>query len=181
MKPNSLEDILRRTIVLQSTRCHEWMGYRSKFGYGMVKYRGYNHRVHRIVFQLWWGAVLPNWLGVFHDCPGGDNPACCNPDHLWIGLPADNARDRDAKGRHVAATGTRNGRHTKPECTARGEQCGASKLNELQAIGVLARWLQGASQSAIAREYGVSRGPVQQIIYGHTWKHLFDPPTEIDA
>ena len=35
-----------------------------------------------------------------HACHKCDVPSCINPDHLYVGTPATNARDRSARGRH---------------------------------------------------------------------------------
>lgn len=35
-------------------------------------------------------------MWICHRC---DNPACVNPDHLFVGTAKDNAKDREAKGR----------------------------------------------------------------------------------
>ena len=43
---------------------------------------------------------------VLHNCPCGDNPACVNVEHLWLGTAAQNMRDMALKGR-----GTKSRRH----------------------------------------------------------------------
>lgn len=185
--------------------CWIWQASLSCWGYGKFSIRGKDHGAHRVAFQLWWGVSLPRWLDVCHDCPGGDNKACCNPAHLSIGDRKAHAADTKAKGqyasgerlsarmREVAARGERtgmythperrprgerNGQYTHPERTARGEQNGNSKLTELQVIGIMARWLQGIPKKQIAREFGISDVTAGHIINGKTWAHLFREASE---
>lgn len=41
---------------------------------------------------------IPDGLWVLHHC---DNAACCRPTHLYLGDAVQNARDREARGRHA--------------------------------------------------------------------------------
>jgi len=84
-------------VSLQITSgCWVWTGFRNAQGYGHFALDGYKvGRAHRASWVLHRGSI-PTGLCVLHRC---DNPSCVNPDHLFLGTDADNAHDRDAKGR----------------------------------------------------------------------------------
>lgn len=99
-------------LVKKTDGCWIWIGRKDKDGYGRLMIAGKLVRAHRAVWAFVNGPI-PDGLQVLHDCPDGDNPACCNPVHLWLGTNADNMADRDAKGRQAKGVShwTRNGRN----------------------------------------------------------------------
>ena len=95
-KPNYLEIIFKNSKPM-SNGCIEWQGYKNKGGYGRRRFRGFKKLVHREVYELTHGCVIPFGLIVCHRC---DNPACINPSHLFLGTHKDNIQDCIKKGRH---------------------------------------------------------------------------------
>ncbi len=110
------------------TACHPWTAGKSQRGYGKFVVQRFTLVAHRVAYYLSRG-VDPGDLEVCHNCPAGDNPACCNDNHLWLGTQADNNADCKQKGRN--ATGDKNGARKHPEKWKRGEDHHVRKHPEL--------------------------------------------------
>jgi hypothetical protein len=120
---------------------------------------------------------IPEGHAICHVC---DVRLCCNPAHLFAAPQSENIADMVAKGRQ--AKGDRSGarlhperiRHLSgddhwarrhPELVLRGERNGRTKLSTAQLAEVIRRYRSGGvSQSALAREFGVSPSRIQQIV-----------------
>jgi hypothetical protein len=63
--------------------------------YGVVTLFGHRYTTHRLMFARQYGPI-PKGKFICHHC---DYKPCCNPDHLFLGTPADNTADHIAKGR----------------------------------------------------------------------------------
>src|SRR5215831_5947676 len=66
-------------------------------------------RAQRFMWVITYNAI-PTGLWVLHNCPGGDNPSCVNPRHLFLGTNLANVRDRQKKGRGRFVRGETHGR-----------------------------------------------------------------------
>jgi HNH endonuclease len=76
--------------------CWPWLGTKQMDGRGIIKHKGRNYLVPRLVWAKSYGD--PGAMNVCHRC---DNPTCANPSHLFLGTQADNLRDAREKGRAV--------------------------------------------------------------------------------
>lgn len=94
----------------------------------------------RFILEEKLGRPLHPGHGACHTC---DWPPCCNPAHLWEGTPAQNAADRNAKGR-----------------AARGERHGRTKLSDEQIRAIRS---YPASPKETARVFGISHGYVSKL------------------
>jgi len=147
--------------VRKGAGCWEWQGARDENGYGRIAIDGRKRqkvRTHRVAWELEHGPI-PEGIGVLHHC---DNPPCCRGDHLYLGTHADNARDRDARGRR---------------CPPRGVTNGRAQLAEADVIAIRRLWglPGGPSQHELARQYGVSRSAICHILRRTTWTHVALP------
>ncbi len=79
------------------TPCDEWAGNLNNRGYGVIYVGGKQMLAHRMIWMQDHGH-LDRWTFVCHKC---DNPHCIRIEHLFAGTPADNMRDKSAKGRHA--------------------------------------------------------------------------------
>lgn len=130
--------------------CWIWMRWRHRDGYGMVKRKGETFLAHRLLWNLHHGSIAPNTY-VCHTC---DNPACVNPDHLFIGTQADNMQDAVRKGR-----------------IPRGRGRPAAKLTESE-VREIRRLYGTVSNIRLGQRYGVGPTIVHGIYHRLKWTHV---------
>jgi len=111
-------------------------------------------RTHRLAWMLEHGKI-PSGLCVCHHC---DNPSCVNPSHLFVGTHADNAHDRDSKGRRQPPRGAKHGR----------ARLTRENIQEIRALYATGEYLQ----RELGEQFGVSRGYVSQIVGREAWAWL---------
>lgn len=140
--------------------CWLWNGAKQK-GYGCLQVGTHAkpklESAPRIAWTLYRGPI-PEGADVLHNCPGGDNPACCNPDHLYLGNQKINAEDAEQKGQFHHPIGTANGK---------------SKLNPDKVREAWRLRKLGYSCRVIAEMIGGVKGQcVYDVFRGRTWKHI---------
>lgn len=132
--------------------CWEWTGSRCRKGYGLFRLaNGRLMRAHRFALATFGGGVADDQMAC-HRC---DNPGCVNPSHLFAGSAADNAHDRDAKGRAGE----------KPL----GENHSQSTLKASDIPGIRTALANGERQRDVAAAHGVSQYTIWSVAAGKTW------------
>lgn len=145
------EKVLDRSHPVKNG-CRIWDGATSGNGYGSI----WNPLLKRCVYahRVAWESVngsIPAGYSVLHRC---DNPACVNPEHLFVGTQKDNIQDGIAKGRIVV-----------------GEHHPSTKLSEMEVRQILAIG-RTESLDRIGEHFGINRRTVGEILNGQRWKQL---------
>lgn len=142
--------------VRKTDDCWLWTAFTTYGGYGAIKAGSENSATIPAHVASWimHNGPIPSGLCVCHNCPGGDNPSCVNPAHLWLGTRADNAHDMKAKQR-----------------SAHGENASRSKLKWQQVCTIRDAWNSGTfTQRELARRYSVHYTCIFKIVHDLLWK-----------
>jgi hypothetical protein len=150
-----------RVSAPDSRGCMEWTGARDPDGYGRLNVKGRHFRAHRLAYELATG-VAPGAMMVCHSC---DNPACCNPAHLWLGDNRANQLDCNAKGRRRIVA-------------KEGQDNGNARLSQEDAQRVVERIAAGAQNIEIATEFGVNHATISAIRMGKSWRGIDRPQND---
>ena len=148
-----LDRLAERSYTVLATGCTVFAGRSKKGPYGTICIAGKVTVAHRAAWEATRGPIPPG-LDCLHNCPGGDNPACWNVDHLWLGTQADNNADRDRKGRRV---------------TPRGEEHANAKLTEEAVLAIRA---DRRPLADVATEHGVSLATISEVRNRKRWVHV---------
>jgi hypothetical protein len=136
--------------VIKADGCWGWQSSKDKDGYpifnGTVLGVTYK-RAHRFSWAFHHQQAVPDGMLVCHSC---DNPTCSNPQHLRLGTPTDNQREKWIKGRD---------NYTRP----------ASKVTEDQVRQI--RQATGR-QADIAAAFGITQTTVSDIKRRRSWSHI---------
>jgi hypothetical protein len=146
-------------IVDSITGCWVWNDRLTNKGYGKI-YSGLCKKellAHRVSWVLANNSIIPNGIKVLHKC---DNPACVNPNHLFLGTQKDNVLDMLAKHRQNKVN------------TASGENNGNSKLKNSDVLIIKRRLKNGDKPTHIAKEYKMHHSTIMDIRDGKTWTKI---------
>lgn len=146
-----------RVDVGGSSDCWPWRGALNRWGYGACQLNGKQMNASRAAYIDTHGEPSPG-LVVCHTC---DNPACCNPAHLFPATQAQNLADCRSKGRSRGGfgKGANHPRHT-------------AKLSVEQVRAVRRRHKAGESQSSIARDLGVNSTTISALVRGVSYRSV---------
>ena len=157
-KPKDLKERFMSKII-KCGECWIWKGKKDKDRYGQfyLKTNGKEKgiRPHRFSYMLYKGQIESGLL-VCHSC---DNPACVNPDHLFLGTQKDNIQDALKKKRMLGP---------------KGEKQWNAKFKDQDIRNIRKMKNEGYNGNQIAKMYQVERRVIYDILKNITWKHVKD-------
>jgi len=138
------------SIPVNPTDCWEWQETKSHNGYGRFRRHGKWTFSHRYSYEHLRGPI-PEGMVIRHMC---HNRLCCNPMHLEVGTPKDNAQDAIEAGRFSLGTVNGNAKLTPDDIVHIRRNPDKLKSREL------------------AEKFKVSAATISGIKNGRVWRHV---------
>ncbi len=151
---------IRKFTVINEKGCWIWTGAKHKYGYGKTSCLIYGKRIHISAHRLSWSVYrgkIPTNMCVCHNCPNGDNPSCCNPDHLFLGTAKDNTRDMMSKKTVFDFVGEKNNK---------------AILTESIVIQIRSLKESGMKVCDIARKLNLKYFTCLDVVNRRNWSHI---------
>jgi hypothetical protein len=138
-------ETMRRKVVVTGSGCWEWKT--AKAYRGSLSVGGKKKKAHRAVYELLKGSI-PEGMELCHNCPGGDNDKCVNPDHMFVGTHKDNMADMAKKDR-----------------SNHGTRCPTAYLTSAQVVSIFKEYyLGGELMGVIAQRHNTAKSTVGGIV-----------------
>lgn len=137
-------------IKSEDAECWRWNGNRQRHGYGLMNYRHKDYLAHRVSYMIHFGPI-PTGMVVCHKC---DNPECTNPNHLFLGTPADNIADMVKKGRQSK------------------DRMRGAKVTVADVLEIRRLYAKGTPPKQLATMFGLSRSGIASIVKRRSWKDI---------
>jgi hypothetical protein len=142
MTDTQLKEWMETQYDLNDNGCWIWRHGKNPYGYGIIRYKRKDIKVHRLYWVLS-GNPLQEDLHILHG--KGCSTSCFNPEHLTVGGAQQNALDRHRDGTMRQA-----------------------KLTREQVLDIRSR--VGKTHKELAEEFGISRQQMSRIVSGERWK-----------
>jgi hypothetical protein len=136
--------------VNKTDECWLWTATINNRGYGQFRIDRKTRLAHKISWLIAGNTIPDDKPLLRHKCR---NRNCVRPEHLEVGTVAENMADRLRDG-----------------TDARGEKSVLSKLTAEKVLQIRSRATE--TQTELAREFGVARTTINNIINRYNWKHI---------
>lgn len=148
LKRRSAEQFLANISITPT--CWLWLGSKDDEGYALFS----TQRVSRLMLERKLKRPIGPGLFACHTC---DVTSCVKPSHLYEGTAKQNANDREVRGRGA---------------DVRGENNPSAQLTAALVLTCRQRHAEGETSAALAREFGMGKQGMHDVITGRNWSHL---------